>query len=39
METIKAIHTRHSVRAFKDDPIEPQFTTMASLYCNGARTN
>ncbi len=55
MEAIKAIHTRHSVRAFKDDPIEPQlltmivtdaqqtprgqFTTMASLYCNRARTN
>ncbi|MCG5037053.1 hypothetical protein T1J70_09965 [Lactiplantibacillus plantarum] len=28
METIKAIHTRHSVRAFKDDPIEPQLLTM-----------
>lgn len=27
METIKAIHTRHSVRAFKDDPIEPQLLT------------
>ncbi|MQC05648.1 nitroreductase family protein, partial [Limosilactobacillus reuteri] len=28
MEAIKAIHTRHSVRAFKDDPIEPQLLTM-----------
>lgn len=27
METIKAIYTRHSVRAFKDDPIEPQLLT------------